>query len=514
VNVHISPDNGRERSSGNGSEALSVVVDPGQRIGRLDRGVFGGFVEHLGRCINGGLFDEGSRLSDNRGFRRDVLELLRPLKLSVLRWPGGNFVSNYHWTDGVGAQSSRPARPNLAWGGEESNHFGTDEFMAYCAELGVAPYICFNMGTGDLAEALDWVEYCNSSAATSWADERRRNGREEPYRVTYWGLGNEMYGDWQVGQLAAPEYVALASRWAKAIRRADPKAKLVSCGQNGWSDWDRAVIDGLIGLVDLHSLHIYSGSSDYWTNVLSPHQAERAISYTSTFLARAAYNHGASVVPRIAYDEWNVWYRTDDGTLEEHYDFTDALAVATYLNIFIRHCHWVRMANLAQMVNAIAPIVTSATGAATQPIYYPFLLHSNAALDEAVGLTVAAPAVPAPSLPEKDRWRLRVDDLGPFASVDAAATADVGRHRLSVTIVNRAKESSPAAAVRLRDASFNGEARVRVLTANGEMTEGPVPGLAQVHLEDGTEQVKGDRMTLALPPCSFTVIEAPLEMGP
>ena len=470
MNVHM-PSSTEAGSPGRRDNA-QVFVDPGRRMGRLDRGVFGGFIEHLGRCINGGIFDEGSPLSDSRGFRRDVLDLLRPLKLSVLRWPGGNFVSNYHWVDGVGPVSSRPSRPNLAWGGAEDNHFGTDEFLAYCAEIGAAPYICLNMGTADLTEALDWVEYCNSSASTYWAQQRRRHGHEEPYGVIYWGLGNEMYGDWQVGQLAAPEYVALASRWAKAMRRADPDIKLVSCGQNGWSEWDRVVIDGLAAMVDLHSVHIYSGSADYWTNVLSPHQAERAIAYASTFLARAAFNHGLSAVPRITYDEWNVWYRTDDGMLEERYNFDDALAVATYLNIFVRHCDWVKMANLAQMVNSIAPIVTTATGAATQPIYYPFLLHSEAALDEAVDVAVAAAMVPAPVAPEPDRWHPRLDDLGPFASVDAAATIDTGRRRVCVTIVNRARASSPTE-VRLRDASFGGDARVRILTSGREMTAGP-----------------------------------------
>ena len=134
-----------------------VVVDPGRPVGRLSREVFGGFVEHLGRCINGGLFEEGSPLSDERGFRRDVLELLRPLGIPVLRWPGGNFASNYHWADGVGPRQGRPARAELAWGGVEPNHFGTDEFLAYCAELKAAPYICLNMGTGTLEEALAWV---------------------------------------------------------------------------------------------------------------------------------------------------------------------------------------------------------------------------------------------------------------------------------------------------------------------------------------------------------------------
>ncbi len=245
-----------------------IAIDPARPVGRLDRKVFGGFVEHLGRCIYGGLYEEDSPLSDDRGFRKDVLGLLRELRLGVLRWPGGNFVSNYHWADGIGPIHSRPRRPELAWGGEESNRFGTDEYLAYCAELGTEPYICLNMGTGTLEEALAWVEYCNSAANTAWAGRRRENGRAEPWRVTYWGLGNEMYGDWQVGAFTAEEYVREATRWARAIRMLDPQAKLVSCGMNGWNEWDRVVIDGMASLVDYHSLHIYTGSDDYWTNVL------------------------------------------------------------------------------------------------------------------------------------------------------------------------------------------------------------------------------------------------------
>jgi alpha-N-arabinofuranosidase len=265
-----------------------IAIDPARPVGRLDRKVFGGFVEHLGRCIYGGLYEEGSPLSDDRGFRKDVLGLLRELRPGVLRWPGGNFVSNYHWADGIGPRDGRPRRPELAWGGEESNRFGTDEYLAYCAELGTEPYICLNMGTGTLADALAWVEYCNSAGNTAWAERRRSNGRGEPWRVTYWGLGNEMYGDWQVGAFTAEEYVREATRWARAIRMLDPRAKLVSCGMNGWNEWDRVVIDGMASLVDYHSLHIYTGSDDYWTNVLQPHQAERAIRCTRALIERAA----------------------------------------------------------------------------------------------------------------------------------------------------------------------------------------------------------------------------------
>jgi alpha-N-arabinofuranosidase len=495
-----------------------VTVDPGRSLGLLDRNIFGGFVEHLGRCINGGLFEEGSPLSDAQGFRTDVLDLLRPLKLSVLRWPGGNFVSNYLWTDGIGPRASRPRRVELAWGGVEPNHFGTDEFLQYCEALGVTPYICLNMGTGTLSEALSWVEYCNSAAKSYWADRRRENGRAEPYGVPYWGLGNEIYGDWQVGQLSADEYVKTASRWAKAIRRLDPSIKLVSCGMNGWNDWDRVVIEGLSALVDLHSLHIYTGSGDYWNNVLSPHQSERAIRYTSTCLARTAYTQRLNHAPGIAYDEWNVWYRTDDGALEERYSFVDALAVATYLNIFVRNCAWVKMANLAQMVNAIAPIVTTTQGSFVQPIYYPFQLHAESALDEAVDARVESPTVEGPVPQPGDRWRHRIADLGPFATIDASATTDTRRSKLSATIVNRDPGSADAVELRLRDGTFAGPARVRTMTGTDRATnifspgtgENPGSAIEGVNLEDGVEQPRGDVLVVKAPPSSFTVIEVPI----
>ena len=443
-----------------------IVVDPARQLGSVDRNVFGGFVEHLGRCIYGGLYDEGSPLADAQGFRTDVLSLLRDFRMGVLRWPGGNFVSNYHWADGIGPKDERPRRPELAWGAEESNRFGTDEFMAYCRELGTEPYVCLNMGTGTLEEALAWVEYCNGAGDTAWAQRRRDNGHAEPYGVRYWGLGNEMYGDWQVGAVSAEEYVRTATRWARAIKMLDPQAKLVSCGMNGWNDWDRVVIDGLAPLVDYHSLHIYTGSDDYWTDVLQPHQAERAIRCARALIERVSYVKKIARPPRIAYDEWNVWFRTDDGTLEERYNFPDALAVATYLNIFIRNCDWVRIANLAQMVNAIAPIVTSPGAVAVQPIYYPVLLHARAALDVAVDVHVNAPMI-NPLLPDahRSRWPHRVADLGPFAMVNAAATASADRGRIALTLVNRNPGDPETIEVVLRDLAFDSDAQIATVTA-------------------------------------------------
>jgi alpha-N-arabinofuranosidase len=511
----------------------TIAIAPARTLGTIDRKVFGGFVEHLGRCIYGGLYEEGSPLSDERGFRKDVLGLLRELRLGVLRWPGGNFVSNYHWTDGIGQKSERPRRPELAWGGEEPNTFGTDEFLDYCAELGTQPYICLNMGTGTLAEALAWVEYCNSAQNTAWASQRRANGREAPYRVRYWALGNEMYGQWQVGMMTAEEYVREATRWARAIRMLDPEARLVACGETGLTEWDRIVIDGLAGLVDYHSIHIYTGSDDYWTNVLQPHQAERAISTTAALIDRTAYLQGLDRKPAIAYDEWNVWYRsmpevTGRGDLAERYTLDDALAVATYLNIFIRNCARVRMANLAQMVNAIAPIVTTSDAADVQPIYYPFLLHASAALDAAADVHVDGPSV-SPELPAgASRWPHRVADLGPFTLVDAAASVSADRRRVAVTLVNRSPDAAEEASLVLRDYAFAGPASIRTLTAAdpagqpvgqpgrpAPLTGGaPLPGVAGAHLATSTVTGSGRVLFLTLPPRSFTVVEAPITASP
>src|SRR6266542_18572 len=199
-----------------------IGIDLSRRIGSVDRRIFGNFIEHLGRCIYGGVYDEGSPRADARGFRTDVLEAARPLRIPVLRW-----------LDGVGPRDTRPRRSELAWYAEESNRFGTDEFIEYCRALGTEPFICVNMGSGTMDEAQAWVEYCNGTGKTSWASLRREHGYPEPHRVRYWGLGNEMYGSWQIGNLNAHDYVVRARAFAMVMKRTDPSIQLVGCGQTG-----------------------------------------------------------------------------------------------------------------------------------------------------------------------------------------------------------------------------------------------------------------------------------------
>ena len=204
-----------------------IAVDPARTLGQLDRKVFGGFVEHLGRCIYGGMYEEGSPLADERGFRKDVLGLLRELRMGVLRWPGGNFVSNYHWADGIGPKDARPRRPELAWGGEEPNRFGTDEFLGLLRRAGHRAVHLPEHGHRHPGGGAGLGRVLQRRGHTDWAQRRRENGHDAALRVRYWGLGNEMYGDWQVGAMTAEEYVREATRWARAIKMLDPRA--------GWS---------------------------------------------------------------------------------------------------------------------------------------------------------------------------------------------------------------------------------------------------------------------------------------
>ena len=491
------------------TETAHVRIDLDRCAGTVDRRIFGAFVEHLGRCIYGGVYEPGSPHSDARGFRLDVLDAARALRVPVLRWPGGNFVSGYHWVDGVGPVDGRPRRLEIAWHAEEPNTFGTDEFVAYCSELGAEPYICLNMGTGTIDEARAWVEYCNGRGDTHWANLRRANGHPEPYGVRYWGLGNEMYGEWQIGSLTADEYVREARRWVNALRRTDPSIELVSCGRDGWSEWDRTVIDGLVSHVDHHSIHIYTGSPDYWSNVLAPHQAERALRTCRALLDRARYLRRVERDVGIVYDEWNVWFRErgEHGGLEERYTLADALAVATYLNVFVRQCASLRMANLAQLVNVIAPIVTGPGGVLLQSIYHPLRLCAQHVRSVALDPLVLCPKV-AHTDPPGDPWPHRVADLGPFALLDVAATRDEAATVLVVTVVNRSLEAV-ATVLEVGPAAAAGPTWHLVHGASPEATN-TFDDPDAVSVRTSPVSSEGGRVELVLPAHSFSLLEVPL----
>ena len=240
-----------------------IAIDLEQRIGGIDRNIFGGFVEHLGRCVYGGIFEPGSPLAGPDGLRTDVLEAARRLGYSNIRYPGGNFVSAYRWRDGVGPVEDRPVRSDPAWDAVDPNSFGTNEFIGFCQALGAEPYFVVNAGDGDMREARDWVEYCNGTTPTALTRLREAHGFPEPHRIRYWGIGNEVDGEWQVGFKTPAEYARAYHEFAKVMRWVDPSIKLIASAVSYW-DGDpveriQALLEEAPDHIDYLSIHWYVG---------------------------------------------------------------------------------------------------------------------------------------------------------------------------------------------------------------------------------------------------------------
>lgn len=408
-----------------------IKIDTDRTIGEVDPLLFGNFAEHLGRMIYGGIYEEGSPLSDKDGFRTDVMEAVKKLGVSILRYPGGNFSSGYDWRDGIGPKDQRPVRMDLAWGSLESNRFGTDEFLRYCERIQAEPYICINGGLGTIDDARHWVEYTNFDQHTYWADQRRKNGHEAPYKVKYWGLGNEIDGPWQMGHKNADDYVKFALEAAKAMRWVDNSIKLVGSGSSNygadWSLWNRTVINGLRGQIDYISLHTYIGDRENDLEQFLGQSSLNVERYIQTTAAQIRERATPTDRPMyIAYDEWNVWYRAqNDQHLEERYNFEDALAMGMFFNTFFRHADVVKMANLAQMVNVIAPIMTNSKGLFLQPIYFPIAEYGKQRGNTALSTWVSSPT-----------YQL---NRQPVPYLDVSATYNPRERVIYVNVLNRSK---------------------------------------------------------------------------
>jgi alpha-N-arabinofuranosidase len=420
-----------------------IRIDTQRVIGEVSPRLFGNFAEHLGRCIYGGIFEEGSPLSDSQGYRKDVLDAAKALGVSVLRWPGGNFASGYNWMDGVGPRDQRPARPDHAWGALESNRFGTDEFLGYCERIGAEPYICIDAGLGSVDAARQWVEYCNESRPTYWASQRKKNGREKPWNVKIWGLGNEIDGPWQLGHKNAEDYATFALEAAKAMRREDDSIELIASGSSNfganadWIGWNRTVLDRLKDQIDYLSLHTYIGNPE--------NNLEKFLAVSQDIDNRIDIVQGqikaarnGQTTPRpiyIAFDEWNTWYRArTSGTefetartgLEEHYNFEDALATGMFLNAFIRHADVVKMANQAQLVNVIAPIFTNKQGMYLQTIYFPLVEYGKQRGNRALDLQVSSPTY-------------RAGGTVPVTYLDVSSTYNAREQTVYLNVLNRSQ---------------------------------------------------------------------------
>ena len=298
------------------TSAARFVLDPAFEVGRVDARMFGSFVEHLGRCVYTGVYEPGHPRADADGMRADVLDLIRELGVTVIRYPGGNFVSGYRWEDGVGPMEQRPRRLDPAWHSIETNAFGLSEFIDTLRKLpGAEPMLAVNLGTRGIAEALDLLEYANHPGGTALSDQRVEAGDTEPYDVRLWCLGNEMDGPWQIGFKSADEYGRLAAATGSAMRLIDPGIELVACGSSArdmdtFGAWEATVLDHTYDLVDYISMHAYyeETNGDRDSFLASAVDMEAFIDGVVATCDHVAAKRKSAKKMRISFDEWNVWY--------------------------------------------------------------------------------------------------------------------------------------------------------------------------------------------------------------
>lgn len=366
------------------------------KVGEVDKRIFGSFIEHGGRAVYGGIYQPGSPFADENGFRKDTAELVRNLRVPVIRYPGGNFVSGYRWEDGVGPKASRPVRADLAWSSLEDNSVGTDEFAEWAKSVGSEVMMAVNLGTRGPEDAKNLLEYCNFPSGTYYSDLRISNGYREPHHIKLWCLGNEMDGPWQMGHKTAAEYGRTVAETGRLMKMLDPSVECVACGSSSYGmptfgRWEETVLDEAYDQIDYLSLHQYFGNREGDTAefLASNNVIDRFINSVVSICDSVQSKRHSKKRINISFDEWNVWYHSNEADgklkkwtkaphlLEDVYNFEDALLVGSILITLLRHCDRVKVACLAQLVNVIAPIMTSDTGAWKQTIYYPFYYTSR-----------------------------------------------------------------------------------------------------------------------------------------
>lgn len=493
-----------------------ITIEPGRVVAPVSRRTFGAFVEHMGRCVYDGLYEPGHPSADDDGFRRDVMELVRELGVSTIRYPGGNFVSGYRWEDGVGPRESRPVRRDLAWRSIETNQFGLDEFARWCRLVGGEMMLAVNLGTRGVLEAVELMEYVNHPAGTRLSDWRVSNGASEPHNVRMWCLGNEMDGPWQVGAMSADDYGKLAARTASAMKMADPQVELVVCGSSSsemttFGDWERVVLGHTYEHVDYISCHAYyqERGGDLAGFLASSVNMDRFIDAVVATADHVKHTLRHEKTINISFDEWNVWYHDryveEDRSrepwgiaprlLEDIYSVADAVVVGSLLITLLRRSDRVRSASIAQLVNVIAPIMTEPGGDAwRQTTFFPFAITSAMASGEVLDSRVSTDSYLVP-------------ELGDAPYVDAVVTRDAEAGTLAVFLINR--DLSGARSVSIDLSRLPATRLVEALTlsdndpyaANTRDDPNRVrPGV------NTTARVDGSKLTVSLPAVSWSAI--------
>jgi alpha-N-arabinofuranosidase len=470
--------------------------------------LFGGFIEHFHRQIYGGLFEPGSPLSDERGFRKDVIEAMKELKLSVVRWPGGCFVSGYHWKDGVGKTRKPVADP--VWGVTDPNTFGTDEFIAWCRLVGCEPYICTNAGNGTPQEMKEWVEYCNADQG-EYAELRKANGHEKPYNVKYWSVGNENYGYWEIGRKTPDKWGPLVHQCAEMMHEVDPNIELAAAAWLDKREWNLPLLNA--AGADLKYMAVHS----YWHNKHKIITFKDCIRFSSgpektiTGVIENLEEAGFRGKIKIAYDEWNLrhWHHPgfprkhvvqaddakaaafiaerDANAVAEQYTMGDALFTASFLNACLRHCEDVGMANIAPIVNTRGPLYVHPEGIVRRTTFHTLAMYANE-----LEKRVAAVHVEAGS------------DSNRAKNLDAIATVNDSGASWAIALVNGNASETLACAVKLGGRTLDGEFDATILAGDSPEAFNDVERPGRVVPEK--TKVKFIKGVVDLPPHSLMIV--------
>lgn len=476
-------------------EPAVIKIDFDREVGEIDPNIYGGFLEPIRTVVYRTLYDPSSPFADENGFRKDYMELIRELKIPVIRWPGGNYVSGYNWEDGIGPKEQRPAMLDLAWHQIESNQMGTDEYVKFCNLVGAENFICINAGTGTLDDARHWAEYCNYEKGTYYSDLRRKYGNEEPFNVKYWALGNEIDGPWQMGQKSVEDYVKFAKEAAKLIRWVDRDVKLIASGasnyrpeDNRWIDWNDYVLNHMVGTIDYISVHRYvtealKSDRGFSSMVSLNLDLDQKIETVEALILKAMMKSESERPIYISLDEW--------GTLTP--GLLGSLMVAIHLNSFIRHADVVKMANLTMLSSLVG---NSPDGHFRNTLFQAFYLYSN----NCHGTSLDANT-------QCETYSNEMFNDIPY--LDVSAVLNESDKMLVVNVVNRHETNAIETDVVLQTGDFTGNARVNEV--NGETIKATNTKTEQgVSIVTKAIKFKGNTIRYSFPAHSLTQIEIPI----
>lgn len=475
-------------------EPAVIGIDLNRTVGDVDPKIYGGFVEPIGNIVYGTMYEPDSPLADENGFRSDFIELMKELKITVVRWPGGNFVSGYDWRDGIGPKDQRPARLELAWGQVETNQMGTDEYVKLFNLMGAENFICINAGLGTLDQARYWIEYCNFPQGTHYSDLRREYGNEEPFAVEYWGLGNEIDGPWQVGQKNAEDYCKFALEAAKIMTLVDEDIKLIASGasdynpDNGWIDWNEYVLQQMVGEIDYLSVHRYVnerlGEDQSFAGMMSLGlDVDEKIDIIKNQIDTAVMQSGTDRPVYISFDEYGV----------RGNNLTGSLILAQHLNSFVRHADIVKMANLTMLSSLVG---YAPDGHYRNTMFHAFSLFSQNA--HGISLDV-----------HTDCGTYTTDVFDDIPYLDVTAVLNETDDMLVVNVINRHETDAQTASIELQNGEFTGTATVNVL--NGDTPTATITRDRQdVAIATSEIRARGTELSYRFPAHSLTQMLIPI----